>query len=160
MQSVNIICVGKLKEKYLTDAVKEYTKRLSPFCKFSITETDEQRICDNPSAAQINETLNAEGKRILQKITGNSYNIALCIEGNIMSSEQFSERLRKAALDGKSRVNLIIGGSFGISDAVKAKADLKLSMGRMTFPHQLARVMLCEQVYRAFQIMNNGKYHK
>ena len=160
MYGINIICVGKLKEKYLSGAVAEYAKRLSAFCKFSVTEVAEEKIADDPSPAQIQSVIQAEGKRIMQKLSANLYTVALCIEGDILSSEQFSEKLAQATVNGFSGAQLIIGGSWGLSDEVKRRANLKLSMGRMTFPHQLARVMLCEQVYRAFQIMNNGKYHK
>lgn len=160
MYGINIVCVGRLKEKYLSQAVSEYAKRLSAFCRFSVTEVDEERVPENPSKAQIQSAIQAEGKRIIKKLSTNFYTVALCIEGDILSSEQFSEKLARSAVRGAGGAQLIIGGSWGLSDEVKRTADLKLSMGRMTFPHQLARVMLCEQVYRAFQIMNNGKYHK
>lgn len=160
MYGINIVCVGRLKEKYLTQAVAEYSKRLSAFCKFSVTEVDEERLGDNPSDAQIRAAIHAEGKRIMQKLSPNFYTVALCIEGDVLSSEQFSEKLAQSAVRGYSGAQLIIGGSWGLDEEVKRAAQLRLSMGRMTFPHQLARVMLCEQVYRAFQIMNNGKYHK
>ncbi len=160
MLTVNIICIGRLKEKYLTDAIKEYSKRLTAFCKFNVIELDEERITDNPSDKQIQTTLNAEGKRIIGKITKGSYIIAMCIEGKIISSEQLSEKINSISVNGVSAVDFIIGGSWGLSDEVKANADFKLSMSKMTFPHQLARVMICEQIYRSFQILNNGKYHK
>ncbi len=160
MQTVNIICIGKIKEKYLTDAIKEYSTRLTPFCKFSIIELDEYRLPDKPSEAQIKICLEEEGKRILSKIQKNSFVIPMCIEGKLLSSEELSSAIEDAGVSGKSTVDFIIGGSFGLSDEVKRRGDVKLSMGRMTFPHQLARVMLCEQIYRSFQIMTGGKYHK
>lgn len=160
MQTVNIICIGKLKEKYLVDAVKEYSTRLTPFCKFSIIELEECRLSDKPSQAQIDKCLEDEGKRILSKISKNSYVIPMCIEGKIISSEQLSSLVAEAGVEGKSTVDFVIGGSFGLSDEVKKRGNFRLSMGRMTFPHQLARVMVCEQIYRAFQIMTGGKYHK
>lgn len=160
MQSVNIICVGKLKEKYLADAIREYSTRLTPFCKFSVIELEEYRLPDKPSEAQIKICIEEEGKRILAKISKNSYVIPMCIEGRIISSEELSSLVSEAGVMGRSTVDFIIGGSYGLSDEVKKKGDFRLSMGRMTFPHQLARVMLAEQIYRAFQIMTGGKYHK
>lgn len=161
MLKINIICIGKIKEKYFTDAVAEYAKRLTAFCKFSVIELNEERIRSNtPNEAQIAEVIEAEGRRILQKIGASDYVAAMCIEGKLLSSEELSETLDKAALSGKSTVVFIIGGSYGLSDEVKRRADLRLSMSKMTFPHQLARVILSEQIYRAFEISTNGKYHK
>lgn len=161
MLKINIICIGKIKEKYYTDAVGEYAKRLTAFCKFSVVELNEERIRSNtPNEAQIAEVIEAEGRRILQKIGASDYVAAMCIEGKLLSSEELSETLDKAALSGKSTVDFIIGGSYGLSDEVKRRADLRLSMSKMTFPHQLARVILSEQIYRAFEISTNGKYHK
>lgn len=161
MLKINIICIGKIKEKYFTDAVAEYAKRLTAFCKFSVIELNEERIRSNtPNEAQIAEVIEAEGRRILQKIGASDYVAAMCIEGRLLSSEELSETLDKAALSGKSTVDFIIGGSYGLSDEVKKRADLRLSMSKMTFPHQLARVILSEQIYRAFEISTNGKYHK
>ena len=161
MLKINIICIGKIKEKYFTDAVGEYAKRLTAFCKFSVVELNEERIRSNtPNDSQIAEVIEAEGRRILQKIGASDYVAAMCIEGKLLSSEELSETLDKAALSGKSTVDFIIGGSYGLSDEVKRRADLRLSMSKMTFPHQLARVILCEQIYRAFEISTNGKYHK
>lgn len=161
MIKINIICIGKIKEKYFTDAIGEYSKRLTSFCKFSIIELNEEKIRSNtPNQAQIEEVLNAEGKRILQKLDFSDYVIAMCIEGKLMSSEELSSVIDRAAISGKSTVNFIIGGSYGLSDEVKSRADLKLSMSRMTFPHQMARMILSEQIYRAFEISSNGKYHK
>ena len=160
MQSVNIICIGKIKEKYLADAIKEYSTRLTPFCKFQIIELDEYRLPDKPSQAQIKACLEEEGKKILSKISRSSFVIPMCIEGKTVSSEELSAIIRDAGVSGRSTVDFVIGGSFGLSDEVKNRGDLRISMGRMTFPHQLARVMLCEQLYRAFSITNGGQYHK
>lgn len=160
MLSVNIICVGKLKEKYWTQAVSEYEKRLNAFCKFKVTEVDEEKIADSPNKSQINAVLEKESKRILKNTGRGNKVIALCIEGVQVSSESFAEIFGKTALNGISGIDFIIGGSWGLSDEVKNRCDIKLSMSEMTFPHQLARVMLCEQVYRAFQINIGGKYHK
>lgn len=161
MLKINIICIGKIKEKYFSDAIAEYAKRLSSFCKFSITELSEEKIRSNtPNSSQISEVLEAEGKRILQKIGASDYVAAMCIEGKLLSSEELSQTLDNAALTGKSTVDFIIGGSYGLSNEVKKRADLHLSMSKMTFPHTMARMILSEQIYRAFEISTNGKYHK
>lgn len=161
MLKINIICIGKIKEKYFTDAIAEYSKRLTAFCKFSITELAEEKIRSNtPNESQILEVINCEGKKISQKISSSDYVIALCIEGKLISSEELSKKLDTISLSGKSTIDFIIGGSYGLSDEVKNRADLKLSMSKMTFPHQMARVILSEQIYRAFEISTNGKYHK
>ncbi len=159
MLNVNIICVGKLKESYLRDAIEEYSKRMKPLCKLSVIELPEERVGENPSAAEIQKTVAAESDRILQKLGKSDYVVAMCIEGRNISSEELSQKLEEIQqLAGT--VDFIIGGSWGLSDALKARADFKLSMGRMTFPHQLFRVMLLEQIYRAFQISRGTKYHK
>ncbi len=160
MISVNIICVGKLKEKYLRDASAEYIKRLTAFCKLNIIEIAPYALPDSPTAAQIEAGLDAEGKQILSKIQNGAYVYAMCIEGKQRSSEALSAEFDKLSVFGESNLTFVIGGSFGLSDAVKARADAKLSMSEMTFPHQLARIMLLEQIYRAFQISTGGKYHK
>lgn len=161
MIRVNIICIGKIKEKYFTDAINEYAKRLSAFCKFSVVEFAEEKIrSNNPNQSQIDEVIEAEGKRIMQKIGASDYVAAMCIEGKLMSSEELSKTLDNVSLGGKSTVDFIIGGSYGLSNTVKSRADLRLSMSKMTFPHQMARMILSEQIYRAFEISTNGKYHK
>ncbi|MBQ6752893.1 MAG: 23S rRNA (pseudouridine(1915)-N(3))-methyltransferase RlmH [Clostridia bacterium] len=149
MQTINIICVGKLKEQYLKDAQKEYAKRLTAFCKLNIIELDESM--KGPEE---------EGKAILNKIEKDAFVYAMCIEGKQMSSEKLSEEISRKATEGKSNLTFIIGGSLGLSDDVKNRADIRLSMSEMTFPHHLARIMLEEQIYRAYQINSNGKYHK
>lgn len=158
MLTVKLICIGKLKESYLRDAQAEYQKRLGAFCKIEVTELAEYRLPDNPSDAQIEKGLTEEGKAILAKVSGTL--IPMCIEGKMLSSTQLADRIAKIALEGESTLSFIIGGSFGLSDEVKSRGSLKLSMSPMTFPHQLARVMLLEQIYRAFQINAGGKYHK
>ena len=160
MLNVNIICVGKLKEKFLTDAIKEYSKRLSAFCKLNITELDETKLPDRVSDSDIANALKSESEKILSKVGKDSFVIAMCIEGKMMSSEELSKLFDRISVEGKSRVDIIIGSSFGLSDEVKKRADLRLSVSPMTFPHQLFRVMILEQVYRAFQISTGGKYHK
>ena len=161
MLNVNIITVGKLKESYLRDACAEYIKRLGGFCKLTVTELPESKLSDSPSEKEIDIALSNEGKAIREKISeNNSYNIVMCIEGKQMPSEKLAEKIERVSVEGKSRLNFVIGSSFGIAEEIKKLADLRLSMSEMTFPHQLARVMLLEQLYRSFQILNGGKYHK
>lgn len=159
MMTVNIICVGKLKEAYWRDACAEYSKRLSAFCKFSIIELDEARLSSSPSESEIKKALDDEGEKILAKCAGGKI-IAMCIEGKEMPSEKLALSIDSFASCGASRISFVIGSSFGLSDNVKKSADIRLSMSPMTFPHQLARVMLCEQIYRAFSINSGTKYHK
>ena len=160
MININIICIGKLKEAYLRDACSEYSKRLGAFCKLNITELTPCRLPENPSPAQIGAALEEEGKRILALIKNTDAVIAMCIEGRQLSSEELSAAVSDISARETGRITFIIGGSFGLSPEVKSRARIKLSMSRMTFPHQLARVMLLEQIYRAFMISSGGKYHK
>ena len=157
---VNLICIGKLKEQWWRDACAEYAKRLSVFCKFSIIELNEARVSKSPTQGEIAKVLEEEGERILAKCRPGDHVIAMCIEGKLLSSEELAADFASAALSGRSTIDLIIGGSYGLSPAVKQRADMRISMGRMTFPHQLARVMLSEQVYRAFSINSGSQYHK
>ena len=159
MISVNVICVGKLKEQYLRDGCAEYIKRISAFSKVNVIEVAEERCGDDPSDSEIKNVIEKEGARILSKIPKGSCVFPLCIEGREYSSPEFSAQLEKLSLE-HSAVTFIIGGSFGISDGVKKLGKIKLSFGKMTLPHQLARMVLLEQVYRAFSISNNSKYHK
>ena len=158
--NITIISLGKLKEKYLKDAVTEYTKRISAYSKIDIIELTPVRLSDNPSQGEISAALTKEAEDIKKKIPNSSYVIALCIEGKEKSSEDFAKAVSNAFANGKSSIVFIIGSSYGLAPEIKALADFKLSFSPMTFPHQLMRVMLLEQVYRAFQINNNGKYHK
>lgn len=160
MLTITIACVGKLKEAYWRDACAEYTKRLSAFCRLQIAEVSEERLPDNPSAAQIASALEAEGERLLSRVPNGAPIVALCIEGKGYTSEALSEQLSRWTVDGISHVVFVIGGSFGLSPQVKEAARVRLSMSGMTFPHQMARVMLLEQIYRALQIAAGGKYHK
>ncbi|MCQ2455768.1 MAG: 23S rRNA (pseudouridine(1915)-N(3))-methyltransferase RlmH [Clostridia bacterium] len=160
MQNINLIALGSLKEKYFREAADEYKKRLGGKCHVSEIELKDEKLPDNPSPSQISAALDREAEKILAAIPSRSYVIAMCVEGVHMTSEEFSSLLDKTATSGYSSVTLIIGSSFGLSDKVKAKADLKLSMSKMTFPHKLARVMLYEAVYRAHEISSGGKYHK
>ena len=158
--NIQIIALGKLKEKYLTDAMKEYEKRISGFAKFSVTELEPIKISDNPSEAEIASALETEADKIIQKIPSNSLIVAMCIEGRQFGSEAFAKKINEAGVNGKSNIVFIIGSSHGLSPKVKNMAQIKMSMSEMTFTHQLARVMLSEQIYRAFTIINNRKYHK
>ena len=158
MITVRVICVGKLKEAYLRAACEEYVKRLGAFCRIEVMELSEHRLPENPSPAQIVQGLDAEGQAILQRCTG--VLSALCIEGKALSSPELAEWMTRQALSGRSELDFVIGSSWGLREEVKGRASLRLSMSPMTFPHQLARVMLLEQIYRAFQINSGGKYHK
>lgn len=160
MPEVTVVCIGKLKEQYLRDACAEYSKRLSAFCKLKVIELSPERLSENPSQAEIQKALSVEGKKILEKIPDRAAIIAMCIEGKQLSSEELSKKLSAFATQGIGSVAFVIGGSFGLSDEVKEKSTLRLSVSRMTFPHQLFRVMLLEQIYRAFQIQSGTKYHK
>lgn len=160
MQKVTVLCVGKLKEKFYIDAVREYEKRLQRHCRLELIELDEQRLPDAPSAGEIMRALEREAEQIVEHLPKGGAVIALCIEGTELSSEALSERMRKFASDGASQLTFVIGGSFGLHPSVKARAALRLSMSPMTFPHHLARVMLLEQIYRAYQIAANTRYHK
>ena len=158
--NVQLIVLGKLKERYMKDFASEYEKRLSAYCKMSVVELEPVKLSDNPSQSEIDNALTKETKMIKEKIPKNSYVFSMCIEGKQMSSEELSQKLEDIALSGKNNVVFIIGSSFGLSDEIKQMSDFKFSMSKMTFPHKLARIMLTEQIYRGFSISNNGKYHK
>lgn len=160
MQNITLICIGKLKEQYLRDAVGEYVKRLSTLCKLNIVELPNEKLSDNPSEKEIQNALDSEGKKILEKIPKGAFVYTMCIEGKQKTSEELSREIDELAVRGFGSVAFIIGGSFGISEKVKAVSNFRLSMSKMTFPHQIARVMLLEQIYRATQISIGTKYHK
>lgn len=160
MQKIDLLCIGKLKESYLRQACQEYEKRLSAYCKLSIIELPECRLPQDPSPAQIAQGLAQEGQSILQKLSPQATLISLCIEGEELSSPQLAQRMAAFAAKGSGHLAFAIGGSWGLDPAVKARSALRLSMSPMTFPHQLARVMVLEQLYRACSINHNGKYHK
>lgn len=159
MRNIRLITVGKLKESYLSQGCAEYLKRLSAYAKVQVVELDETRLPERPSQAQIDAALAAESEKILDKAKGSAL-IALCVEGDLLSSEQLAAKLDTLEVQGNSAISLIIGSSFGLDEAVKKAAVLRLSFSRMTFPHQLMRLMLCEQLYRACSISAGGKYHK
>lgn len=160
MLNITIIAIGKLKEQYLRDASAEYTKRLSTLCKLNIIELPAEKLSDTPSRKEIENALLAESKRIIEKIPKGSKVYTMCIEGKQRSSEELSAELDMTATSGISSVVFIIGGSFGLSEDVKKLSSSRLSMSKMTFPHQIARIMLLEQIYRSLQISIGTKYHK
>jgi len=160
MQKIRLICVGKLKEKFYLAAAAEYEKRLRPLCDFAVIELPEERLPDDPSPAEIRRALSLEADAIRAKIPKGSAVIALCIEGQSCSSEALALDLSALALTGQSAVTFLIGGSFGLDESLKRQADRRISMSPMTFPHHLARIMLLEQLYRAYQIQRGSKYHK
>lgn len=157
--NISIICVGKLKEKYLKDAVSEYLKRLSRFAKVEIIELPDEKIPDNSTYKIEQQILNTEGNAILSKIKKNSYVAAMCIEGKAVSSKDMADLVNTAAMQ-SGHLTFIIGGSLGLDDRVKKSANQCISFGRITLPHQLMRVVLTEQIYRAFKINANETYHK
>ena len=160
MQKVTILCVGKLKEKFYTEAAAEYVKQLGRFCKIDIIELPEDRLPEDPSPAQIEAALAKEGDAIKAKLPSSATIIAMCVEGKTMSSEALAKLMAQGANQGQSHLVFLIGGSFGLHPSVKALASVRLSMSPMTFPHHLARVMLLEQIYRGYQINAGSKYHK
>jgi 23S rRNA (pseudouridine1915-N3)-methyltransferase len=157
---VNIIYVGNIKDKFLADAVAEYEKRLSAYCKIQNTELKESRVPENASDAEINAAIAEEGKKILAAIPKKSYKIALAVEGKELSSVEFASKIDKSAEFGNSQITFIIGGAFGMAEEVKAACDFRLSVSKMTFTHRMMRFILLEQIYRAFNINAGGKYHK
>lgn len=160
MQKITVLCVGKLKERFYIDASAEYQKRLSRHCKLELVELPERRLPDDPSPAEIARALEKEAAAIEEKLPRGGALIALCVEGTELTSQALSKMLARYAAGGVSQVTFLIGGSFGLAERVKERADLRLSMSPMTFPHHLARVMLLEQLYRANQIAEGTKYHK
>lgn len=160
MISITVICLGKLKEKYLVDACNEYKKRLGASCKIEIVELTPARLSENPSQKEIESALEGEAQKIFEKVPSGAKLYSLCIEGRQLSSVELSKRIESDTSFSTNKIAFVIGSSFGLANSVKEKSDLKLSMSKMTFPHQLARVMLLEQIYRAMQISNGTKYHK
>ena len=157
--NIKIIAVGKIKEKYFTAAVDEYSKRMSRFAKFEIIEVPDEKIPDNASEKEQESVKEKEGNAILSKLKSGDAVVAMCIEGTEMSSEKIASKIEQISLSSSS-IAFIIGGSLGLHDSVKARADLRLSFGPVTLPHQHMRVVLCEQIYRAFKINHNESYHK
>lgn len=157
--NINVICVGKLKEKYLKEAVLEYSKRLSRFTTFSFCEIPDLKIPDNASKAEEAAILEKEGDAIIAKIKPGAYVVTMCVEGKELSSPEIAEKMKDIMMS-SSNIVFVIGGSLGLSEKVKNMSKLRLSFGKITLPHQLMRVILAEQIYRAFKINNNETYHK
>jgi 23S rRNA (pseudouridine1915-N3)-methyltransferase len=159
MLNVKFIVIGNLKESYLRDAAAEYEKRLGAFCRFETVQLKEEKLSDDPSDAEIQKALEREALQIEKSISPRAYRIAMCVEGDQLSSEELAERIGKIEQTA-GEIVFIIGSSFGLSDSVKKSADMRLSVSKMTFPHQLMRVLLLEGVYRAFNIRKGTRYHK
>lgn len=157
---IDILCVGKIKESYLTNAIAEYQKRLGTYAKLTITEVKDERTSEHSNDKETEMVLKAEAERLDKYIHKDAYVIALCVEGKQKTSEEFSDTFQHLALEGNSHVQFLIGGSLGLHDSLKKRADLQLGFSKMTFPHQLMRVILLEQIYRAFRIWNKEPYHK
>lgn len=160
MTNVTLICVGKMKEKFYIDAAAEYQKRLGAFCRLNLIELPEEKLPQNPSPALITAALRREAEAIRDKIPPNSRIVALCIEGRLLSSQELAKQLQTWEAGPTNKLVFLIGGSFGLDEELKGEAWVRLSMSPMTFPHHLARVMLLEQIYRAFQINAGSPYHK
>ena len=157
---ITLVTVGKIKERYFEDAIKEYSKRLGRYCKLDIVQVQDEKTPDGASEAVERQIKDKEGQRILANIKDGAYVIALAIEGRMLSSEELASRLQKLGVDGISHIVFVIGGSLGLSDEVMGRADYALSFSKMTFPHQLMRVVLLEQIYRSYRIMAGEPYHK
>lgn len=157
---ITLVVVGKIKEKYFVDAIAEYTKRLSKYCKLEILQVDDEKTPDKASEARESQIKEKEGERILAKIPDGAYVIALAIEGKMLDSEELAEKINRLGVSGTSQIVFVIGGSLGLSGSVLKRADYKLSFSKMTFPHQLMRVILLEQIYRSYRIISGAPYHK
>lgn len=156
---ITIACVGKIKEKYLTAGIEEFTKRLTPFCKLETVAIGEERMPDDPAPAEKLQVLERETQRLLAVVPPNSYVILLDVVGKQLSSPELAAKIDSLALAGQSHVTFVIGGAFGYTDALRKRADLALSFSKMTFTHQMIRLLLLEQIYRAFKISRGEKYH-
>lgn len=157
---ITILCVGKVKEKFYRDGIAEFVKRLSRYCKLEIIEVADEKTTEEASETEIRIIKEKEGERLLKNIKDDAYVICLCIDGKQLNSEELSEKIEKLGVQGCSHIYFVIGGSLGLADEVVKRANFKLSFSPMTFPHQLMRLILLEQIYRAYRIMNNEPYHK
>ena len=157
---ITVVAVGKIKEKFFADAVSEYRKRLGRYCKLEILQVADEKTPDGAGEALEKQIKDREGERILSHIRDGEYVFALAIEGKMMSSEEMAQKMERLGVEGRSQVVFVIGGSLGLSEAVIRRADEHLSFSKMTFPHQLMRVILLEQIYRSYRIMTGGPYHK
>lgn len=160
MLNIKIVCVGKLRERFYIDAFNEYARRLSAYCKFECAELNETKLGDKPSDKEIENALVRESADIEKAIPKDAYVIAMCVGAKQLKSEELAQKINSLALSGRGKICFIIGGSFGMADSVKQRADMRLGMSEMTFPHHLARVMLTEQIYRSFKIIEGSRYHK
>ena len=158
--NIDILCVGKIKEKYLRDAIDEYTKRLSKYCRINIIEVSDEKTADGQVNALDLKVKRLEGERILKHLKDDAFKVTLEIEGRQFSSPELADKINRLGIDGISRIQFIIGGSLGLDDMITEQSDMALSFSKMTFPHQLMRVILLEQIYRSFRINNNEPYHK
>ncbi len=158
--NINVVSVGKIKEKYLVDGIAEYSKRLSKYCNLKLIEVSDEKAPENLSPQDEIIVKKKEGTKILSKIKENTYLIILAIDGKQLSSEQLSEKMEQVMVEGVSDITFVIGGSLGLSDEVISRSDFKLSFSKMTFPHQLMKMVLLEQVYRGWRIIKNEPYHK
>ena len=156
---ITLACVGKIKEKYLTAGIDEFTKRLTPFCKLEVVSINEERMPDNPSDAEKQQVLGRETQRLMAVIPENSYVILLDVIGRQLSSPELAAKMDALALEGKSHLTFVIGGAFGYTDELRRRADFALSFSKMTFTHQMIRLLLVEQIYRAFKISRGEPYH-
>lgn len=156
---ITLACVGKIKEKYLTAGIDEFTKRLTPFCKLEVVSINEERMPDNPSDAEKQQVLAKETQRLMAVIPENSYVILLDVIGRQLSSPELAAKMDALALEGKSHLTFVIGGAFGYTDELRRRADFALSFSKMTFTHQMIRLLLVEQIYRAFKLSRGEKYH-
>lgn len=160
MLNIKIICVGRLRERFYTDAFNEYARRLGAYCRFECVEINETKLGDDPSEKEIHNALIKEALDIEKAIPKDAYVFALCVEAKQLKSEELASRINTLAVTGKGKICFIIGGSFGMAESIKERADVRLGMSEMTFPHHLARVMLAEQIYRSFKIIEGSRYHK
>lgn len=158
--NIDILAVGKIKEKYLNEGIGEYSKRLSRYCSLNIIEVDDEKAPENLSDKEMEMIKAKEGEKLMSKIPSGAFVVALAIEGKQLSSEALSEKISDIMVDGNSHIVFVIGGSLGLSGEILKRANLKLSFSKMTFPHQLMRMILLEQIYRSFRIMRNEPYHK
>lgn len=160
MLNIKFICVGKLRERFYIDAFNEYARRLSAYCKFECAELNETKLGDKPSDKEIENALVRESADIEKAIPKDAYVIAMCVGAKQLKSEELAQKINSLALSGRGKICFIIGGSFGMAESVKQRADMRLGMSEMTIPHHLARVMLTEQIYRSFKIIEGSRYHK
>lgn len=160
MLNIKLICVGRLREKFYIDAFNEYARRLSAYCKFECVELTETKLGDKPSDKEIENALVRESADIEKAIPKDAYVVAMCVGAKQLKSEELAQKINSLSLSGRGKICFIIGGSFGMAESVKRRADMRLGMSEMTFPHHLARVMLTEQIYRSFKIIEGSRYHK